>query len=135
MGLIKQLYARFRNLILYGIIGGFCAALDFGIFTMLCHYDLLPVQWANVISIHIGIFTSFLLNRSYNFRVKNKTAVRFLSFYLVGLVGLGISALMLYLMVDTSGMQEVPSKLISIVVVALTQFILNKYITFRTKKK
>ena len=30
--MIKEVYSRFRNLILYGIIGGFCAALDFGVY-------------------------------------------------------------------------------------------------------
>ena len=133
MNIINDLYNRFRNLILYGIIGGFCAALDFGVYSVLIYLDIMPYLWANVISIHIGIFTSFLLNRSLNFRVKDKTAVRFLSFYVVGLVGLGISELMLFCMVTVGGWNELICKLLSIVVVALVQFLLNKYITFKTK--
>ena len=39
---IKHLYNKFRHLILYGIIGGLCATLDFGIYTLLCHFDVLP---------------------------------------------------------------------------------------------
>lgn len=128
---LKDIYSRFRNLILYGIIGGLCAALDFGVYTALCHFDIMPYLWANIISIHVGIFMSFILNRSINFKVKDKTTQRFLSFYAVGLTGLGISELMLYLMVTIAGMNELLSKLISIIVVALIQFILNKFITFR----
>lgn len=124
-------HSTFRNLILYGIIGGFCAALDFGVYTALCYFDIMPYLWANVISIHVGIFMSFILNRSFNFKVKDKTTQRFLSFYAVGLTGLGISELMLYLMVTLGGMNELLCKLISIVVVALIQFVLNKYITFK----
>jgi putative flippase GtrA len=119
---------------LYGIIGGFCAALDFGVYTALCYFDMMPYLWANIISIHVGIFMSFLLNRSFNFKVKDKATKRFLSFYAVGLTGLGISELMLYLMVTLGGMNELLCKLISIVVVALIQFLLNKYITFRNKQ-
>lgn len=130
---LGNLYARFRNLILYGIIGGCCAALDFGIYTILCYFDLLPYLWANVISIHCGIFCSFFLNRSINFRVKDKATLRFFSFYTVGLVGLGISEGMLFLMVEQAGWNELVCKLVSIVVVALVQFCLNKYITFKTK--
>lgn len=129
--IVKQLYSRFRNLILYGIIGGFCAALDFSIYTALCYWDIMPYLWANIISIHVGIFTSFSLNRSLNFKVKDKPATRFVSFYAVGLTGLAISELMLYLMVTIGGLNEVFCKLLSIVVVALVQFILNKYITFK----
>ena len=133
--MLKKLYNRFRNLFLYGIIGGFCAALDFGVYTLLCYFDIMPYLWANVISIHVGIFTSFLLNRSINFRVRDNVAARFLSFYVVGLTGLGISELMLYLMVTVGGWNEVLCKLISIVVVALVQFLLNKYITFKNTNK
>lgn len=128
---ILDLYSRFRNLILYGIIGGFCVALDFCVYTALCYFDIMPYLGANIISIHVGIFTSFILNRSFNFKVKDKTSQRFLSFYTVGLTGLGISELMLYLMVTIGGMNELLCKLISIVIVALIQFILNKYITFK----
>ena len=132
--IIKTLYSCFRNLILYGIIGGFCASLDFAIYTLLCYYDLVPYLWANIISIHAGIICSFLLNRTFNFKIKDKTPQRFLSFYVVGLVGLGISEAMLYLMVTIGGWNEVICKLISVVVVALIQFVLNKYITFNTKR-
>ena len=134
MNKLRDLYFRFRNLILYGMIGGFCAALDFGVYSLLCLWDVMPYLWANIISIHVGIFTSFVLNRSLNFKVKDNAAVRFLSFYTVGLIGLGISELMLYLMVAMGGWNELACKLLSIVVVALVQFLLNKYITFKTRK-
>jgi len=129
------IYQRSRNLILYGIIGGFCSALDFVIYTLLCHFDVLPYLWANVISVHIGIFTSFVLNRQLNFKIKDKTPQRFISFYLVGLTGLGISSLMLYLMVDYAHWNEIVCKLITIVIVALVQYFLNKYITFKPSKQ
>ena len=131
---IIALFNRFRNLILYGIIGGFCAALDFGIYTLLCHFYVLPYLWANVISTHNGIFTSFFLNCSLNFKVKDKTPQRFVSFYAVGLTGLGMSSLMLWLMVDKAGWNELVCKLITIVIVSLMQFILNKYITFKKQE-
>lgn len=130
---IVDLYNKFRNLILYGFIGCFCAGLDFGIYTWLCYWGIMPYLWANIISIHVGIFTSFVLNRSVNFKVKDKTAVRFASFYAVGLTGLGISELMLYLMVTIGDWNEVACKLVSIIVVALVQFVLNKYVTFKRK--
>lgn len=130
---VIALFNRFRNLILYGIIGGFCAFLDFCIYILLCHFEVLPYLWANVISTHIGIITSFFLNRSLNFKVKDKVPQRFLSFYLVGLTGLGLSSLMLWLMVDMAAWNEVVGKLITIVFVALVQYTLNKYVTFKNK--
>ena len=130
---LRELFFRYRNFLLYAIIGGFCAALDFAVYSVLCF--ILPYLWANVISTHCGIFCSFLLNRQFNFKVKNKTVIRFLSFYIVGLIGLGISSLLLYLLVDIASLNELVCKLLTIVLVAIIQFILNKFITFKNTSK
>jgi len=129
MNTIKALYNEFRELILYGIIGGFCALLDFVIYNLLGM--VMPYLWANVISVHCGIFTSFFLNRQYNFKVKDKTSQRFRIFYLVGLLGLGVSELLIYILSARMGMEYRLSKIITIFVAALIQFVLNKFITFK----
>ena len=127
--MIKEFYSRYRELILYGIIGCFCAALDFGIYTFLGLW--IPYLWANVISVHVGIVCSFLLNRQYNFKVKDCPAKRFAIFYLVGIIGLGLSEILIYLMAKKMGMDYIVAKLLTIVVVALCQFLVNKFITFK----
>ena len=65
--------------------------------------------------------------------MKDKIFRRFLSFYAVGLIGLSISELMLYLMVDIAHWNEIVCKLLSIVVVALVQYVLNRFVTFKAK--
>lgn len=129
---IRELYFKFRELILYGIIGGFCAGLDFGVYTLLGLW--LPYLWANVISVHCGIFCSFFLNRQYNFKVKDKPAQRFTIFYLVGLAGLGLSELLIYILATRWGWNYLAAKLLTVVAVALFQFGANKLITFRQSK-
>ena len=131
---IQVNYQRYRNIILYGIIGGISAGLDFLVYTFLCKLDL-NYQIANVFSIHCGIFCSFLLNRHFNFKIKDKTLLRFLSFYVIGLTGLALSAALLYLMVNINSWNEIYAKLITIIVVAIVQFLLNKFITFKKSKK
>ena len=128
MDFIKQLYYKYRNFILYGIIGGFCATLDFVIYSGLCYVNMNHL-WANIISTHCGIFCSFLLNRSYNFKVKDKTGLRFLSFYIIGLIGLALSEGLLFLMVNMAGWNKYIAKFITVFVVAVFQFVLNKFIT------
>lgn len=130
--MIKQIFQKNRNLILYGVIGGFCALLDFGIYSALCF--CMPFLVANIISTHCGIFCSFCLNRKYNFKVEDKTFRRFLIFYAIGLLGLAVSEILLDLMVNRFGVEKLIAKLVTIVVVALLQFVLNKFITFKTKQ-
>ena len=127
--LVKSLWTRFRELILYGLIGGFCAALDFGVYTLLGLW--IPYLWANVISVHCGIFTSFFLNRSLNFKVKDKTPLRFTIFYLVGLSGLALSEGLIWLLASQFAWNPILAKLLTVFVVALYQFLLNKFITFK----
>ena len=127
--LVRSLWSRFRELILYGLIGGFCAALDFGVYTMLGLW--IPYLWANVLSVHCGIFTSYFLNRSLNFKVKDKAAQRFTIFYLVGLSGLALSEGLIWLLASQFAWNPILAKLLTVFVVALYQFLLNKFITFK----
>ena len=127
---IKTQYVRYRQLFLYGIIGGFSALIDFFTYTILCKWGV-PYLLSNIIGVHCGIICSFLLNRQYNFKVKDRTKLRFLSFYIVGLIGLAISSGILYLAVGHYHFSEIYAKIPTIVVVALFQFVLNKFITFR----
>lgn len=134
MSIVRRVYYKFRNLILYGIIGSFTSFLDFCVFTLLASYAGIHYLVANCISVLVGITTSFLLNRSYNFRVKDKTKQRFAIFLTVGLCGLMLSNLILYIGIDMLHGEDVIVKLASIVLVVGFQFLMNKFVTFRVKK-
>jgi putative flippase GtrA len=129
---IIQLYSKYKNFVLYGIIGAISAGIDFAIYTLLFRMGL-DFSISNIISVHCGIFCSFLLNRQYNFKVKDKMLSRFLSFYAIGLTGLALSAGLLWLMVTNASWNEIYAKLLTIVAVAILQFFLNKFLTFRKR--
>lgn len=128
--MIVALFQKYRNLILYGLIGGTCAFLDFIVYSGLC--TVMPFLVANIISTHCGIFCSFYLNRKYNFKVEDSILKRFLLFYSVGVLGLAFSEFLLDLMVNHFNVEKLVAKLVTIIVVALLQFIMNKFITFKT---
>ena len=132
--MLKKLYCRFRHLILYGIIGSFSSSIDFAIFTLLVQIVGLLYLVANCISILAGITTSFFLNRNYNFKVKDNVRGRFAIFLTVGLCGLMLSNIVLYVCVSILDMNKLVSKLLSIVLVVFFQFLINKYITFKPSK-
>ena len=132
--LIKALYSRFRNLILYGIIGCCTATLDFLIFTGLTQWTPVHYIIANIISCSTGILCSFLLNRKYNFKVTDHTFRRMVIFFSVGIVGMFLSSVILHFCIDNLHLGELVSKLASIIIVVIIQFFLNKYISFREDK-
>jgi putative flippase GtrA len=129
--LVQTLYYRFRNLILYGLIGLFSAGLDFVIYTLLVNTIGLHYLISNILSVFIGITASFTLNRQYNFKVKDKAKQRFAIFLSVGLTGLCLSSLILYICVQYLYLNELFAKFLSIICVVFVQFLLNKYITFK----
>ena len=129
--IVKTLYKKSHHLVLYGIIGSFSLGLDFLIYTLLVQLVGLQYLVANCISVVAGISTSFYLNRNYNFKVKDHTKRRFSIFLTVGLCGLVMSNLILYLCIDNLGMDKLISKLLSIVLVVFFQFLVNKYLTFK----
>lgn len=131
--MLKLLYHKFRTLILYGVIGCCSSSIDFLIYTFLVSYIGFNYLLANCISVLTGILTSFTLNRKYNFKVKDKTVKRFIIFFTVGLCGMMASNAILYICIDVMHWHELLSKLLSIVFVVLGQFIINKYVTFKTK--
>lgn len=131
MELIKKLYCKFRHLILYGVIGSFSSGLDFVIYTLLVQLAGLQYLLANCISVLGGITTSFILNRNYNFQVKDKTKRRFAIFLTVGLCGMMLSNIILYVCIDLFDLNKIFSKLLSILLVVFFQFIFNKYFTFK----
>ena len=132
--LITSLYSKFRNLILYGIIGCCTASLDFLIFTGLTQFTSIHYIIANVISCSTGILCSFLLNRKYNFKVTDHTMRRMVVFFSVGIFGLFLSSVILHFCIDDLHWGELISKLTSIVIVVIIQFFLYKYISFREDK-
>lgn len=131
----KAMYGKFRNLILYGIIGSCTATLDFLIFTALTQWTPIHYIIANIISCSSGILCSFQLNRKYNFKVTDHTMRRMVIFFSVGILGMFLSSVILHFCIDDLHWDEIVSKLASIVIVVIIQFFLNKYISFREDKK
>ena len=130
-----HLLSKYRNFILYGIIGSIATALDLLIFTVLSRYLGLHYLLANCVSVLAGITCSFVLNRSFNFNVKDKVFRRFILFLTIGLCGLLLSDLILIVCIDYFNITKTISKIIAIVLVSLCQFIANKRITFNSTLK
>jgi putative flippase GtrA len=133
--IVTEMYMKFRNLILYGIIGSFSAGVDFMIFYSLTKGLNIYYLYANVVSVTAGITISFLLNKKFNFKVEDKVVKRFLIFFAVGFSGLLLSLALLYVFIDVLALGKLISKLLSIILVVLLQFFANKFITFNKAMK
>jgi putative flippase GtrA len=121
---------RHKQFVRYGLIGITGASIDFLLFAVLSNHMF--YLSANIISVSVGITNNFTLNTLFNFKVKSKFLIRFLSFYSIGLFGLLISSLLLTVLVSNLGLNHLLSKLITMGAVVAFQYYLNSRLTFRT---
>ncbi len=131
---VQDNFYRYKYFILYGVIGVVSALLDFIVFNRIVALTSLSYIIANVISVHCGIVCSFTLNRQFNFKVKDQPIKRFVTFYVVGMIGLFLSSVILVQLIEKAGLDTKPAKAIAILITAVFQFALNKTITFKKKE-
>jgi len=120
-----------KRFILYGIIGLSGMTIDFLVFTVFVKVLTINHLISNVISVSLGITNNFFLNRKYNFKIYDKPLSRFISFYTIGISGLLISTVLIYVFVDILNFPVLSTKLGVILIVVIFQYIGNKNITFK----
>jgi putative flippase GtrA len=128
---LKETLRRNRQFVLYCLIGASGATLDFLIYSALVKLADLNVQIANAIGYTSGTVLSFVLNSRFNFKTKDWLTLRFVSFCAVGLLGWSASAAALYLLINRCGLNNYLAKLLTIAIVVLVQYNLNRLISFR----
>ena len=135
MEIIKRLFKKYRELVVYCMIGCTGAGLDFIIYAVLTNFVGLHYQLANFLSVSFGIINNFFLNRQFNFKTKDRLVARLCSFYAVGMFGWALSAFCLWLFIEKFALNTLVAKLGTIFFVTVVQFCLNKFITFRKHPK
>ena len=129
--MMRELFVKYRQLIMYCMIGCTGATLDFVVYALLANVFVMHYQTANFLSVSFGIINNFFLNRQFNLKTKNRVLTRLFSFYVVGILGWALSALCLWLFVEKICLDALVAKLGTIFFVIVVQFSLNKCITFR----
>jgi len=85
---------------------------------------------ASVAGYVVGMFNSFLLNKIWTFNVSEIRLVHVWRFVVLNLIGIAISTLAIFFLVDMSRMPYIPVWLAIISLVMLLNFLGNKYWTF-----
>ena len=144
-GIVNKLRERFPRKSLMGqflrylVTGGFAFVADFGLFA-LCLYGF---GWhyllANLVGLVAGLVLNYLMSVLWVFTackriLKTQKGIEFVLFALVGIAGVGINQVLMYLMVDGLGINEMVSKMIAAVLVLMWNFGARKLMLFRGKK-
>jgi putative flippase GtrA len=120
------------QLIRYAFVGGAAFVVDFGLLFFLTSYCGLFYQVSACISFIAGLTVNYLISISWVFnkrRMHNKMLGEFLLFALVGVIGLGLNALIMYLFTDIIGLFYLLSKIISTIIVFGWNFLGRRYLS------
>jgi putative flippase GtrA len=131
----KSLVGQFLR---YLVTGGLAFVADFGLFAICLYVFDWHYLLANLVGLVAGLVLNYALSIVWVFvackRVleKNK-GLEFALFALVGIAGVGINQLLMYLMVGLFGWNEMVSKIVAAILVLMWNFGARKLMLFREK--
>ena len=121
----------------YGFVGGIAFLVDYGILYALTEFFGLHYLLSATIAFIFGLVTNYLLSVVWVFNSHKAESrwTEFTVFALIGIIGLGLNALIMYLCTDVLAIHYLISKLISTVIVFFWNFFARKTILFKTSER
>lgn len=137
-GLINKIFLQPTNnsliqLFRYCFVGGFAFIVDAGGLFVLTEYAGIYYLLSATISFILGLVVNYLLSTAWIFK-KSKLSNRwteFLIYSVIGVVGLGLNTLFLWLFTDCLHIYYMLSKIITATLVMLWNFFARKIILFK----
>jgi putative flippase GtrA len=117
----------------YTFVGGAAFVFDFGGLYLLTEYAGLHYQLSAALSFLLGLSVNYVLSVMWVFSRRNLRSrwAEFAVFAVVGVVGLGLNALFMWLFTEVAGFYYLISKMGSTILVFLWNFAARKVSLFR----
>ena len=127
-----------KEFLRYTIVGGSAFIIDFG---AMCIFQELVFKGQHVyiavfIGYILGLIYNFILSNSYVFKngfekIKGKEILSFIIFGIIGLIGLVLTELLMYLFINIIAMWYIFAKIISAGIVLFWNYLARKMIIYR----
>ena len=127
-----------KQFVKFAIIGTVNTFIDFGIYfglTRSSEFWEAHYLWANLIAFMTAATSSYIFNKNWTFRDKNKKVrIQFSKFLLVSATGLILNETILYLLVKHAELYDLLAKVLAVGVVLFWNFTINKLWTFKPQQ-
>lgn len=137
MEFVKRLFDRttlLGQLFRYGIVGGLAFVVDYGNLWILTELFGLHYLLSAAIAFILGLTCNYLLSTRFVFgesRLNNAWA-EFAGFLIIGLVGLALNELIMYVTHGLMGMHYMLGKIISTIIVFFWNFLARRFMLFKS---
>jgi putative flippase GtrA len=129
MNLIKKLYNNQKIRFLF--VGGLNTIVGYGTYALLVFVGI-NYFVANIFSTIIGVFHSYLWNRYFTFKSREKALgeiLRFISVYIISFI---VGNIVLFIVVNKLGINQYIAGLINLIFTTLISWFGHKYYSFRS---
>ena len=136
-----KIYKKYEELINYLIIGILTTVVSLATYylltlTILDANNKVYLQIANIISWLASVTFAYFTNRKFVFKVRNKSNIKeCLNFYISRISTLLIDMIIMYIFVSILKFDNKIVKLIAQVVIIILNYILSKFIVFKSSKE
>ena len=135
---IKSLFERYKELVLYGVVGVMTTVINLGIFyiaSLFLGKELIAINIANILAWVGGVSFAFIANKLVVFKSKSfekgKLIKEILSFVAARVASLGFEVLVLNVGIGLLEINEMVCKVVAQVGIILMNYVLSKYIIFK----
>ena len=118
----------------YVFVGGIATVVDWGILFLLTDFAHIYHLVSAIIAFIAGLVTNFILSKIFVFKANEarvKPVLEFISYAIIGVIGLGITELILFLFTDRMGIHYMISKVIATVVVLAWNYFARKILIYK----
>ncbi len=120
------------QLLRYFFVGGFAFIIDYSLLYFFTEYIGIHYLLSASISFIVGLIVNYLLSVKWVFTISkyDNKAIEFIIFGIIGIIGLGLNALLLWIATDLLHIYYMVSKIIVAGIIMLWNFICRKLILF-----
>ncbi len=120
------------QLIRYVFVGAAAFVADAGALWLVS--DLLHIHYliAAAVAFIFGLFVNYVLSKLFVFKQQKESKVKeFIAYGIIGVIGLGLTEVLMFLFTEAAGIHYMLSKVISAVIVLMWNFAARKFILYR----
>ena len=116
----------------YALVGGLAFVIDFSSLFTLKEFGRLPYLWAAALAFILGLLTNYVISVTwvFNKRAVKNWQVEFVIFALLGVLGLGINELSMFVLTSVIGFHYLASKLVSTAMTFSWNYLSRKVLLF-----
>ena len=141
MEFIKKIYCKYENIINYLIVGGLTTVISTTIYfvsvnTFLNPNDGIQLQIANILSWIGGVLFAYSTNRKFVFKSEEQNKLKEgCKFLLSRVITLLLDMLVMYIGVTALNVNDKIVKIISQIIITISNYIFSKMLVFKNNKR